>query len=75
VFWRPCRCPKRLLNPIRREYVVTSNYDAAYAEVMLVDYEFVSETLGIVLVAVIYCFVLLYMKFVLNSVVFNPELR
>jgi hypothetical protein len=20
VFWRPCRCPKRLLNPIQREY-------------------------------------------------------
>jgi hypothetical protein len=20
VFWRPCRCPKRLLNSIRREY-------------------------------------------------------
>jgi hypothetical protein len=24
VFWRPCRCPKRLLNPIRREYCIKS---------------------------------------------------
>jgi hypothetical protein len=21
MFWRPCHCPKRLLNPMRREYV------------------------------------------------------
>lgn len=45
--------------------IVCSNYDAGYAEVRLVDYEFAcDETLVIVLVAVSYFCVLLYMKFV-----------
>ena len=65
----------RIATRCAEQNAVTSKYDAAYSEVRLVDYEFVSETLGIVLVAVIYCFVLLYMKFVVNSIVFNPELR
>jgi hypothetical protein len=26
VFWRPCRYPKRLLNPIRREYTPTAHW-------------------------------------------------
>jgi hypothetical protein len=25
MFWRPCRCPKRLLNVIRREYIFIIN--------------------------------------------------
>ena len=31
MFWRSCRCSKRLLNPVRREYVIYAKGKVDYS--------------------------------------------